>query len=210
MTSTYDYRLTEEIARWAFEVNIRKSKAWYIAFTNPTAGPWKRVMANTPDGVPGEVYRFPRDNDRPDLILVSDTHKTVLIIEAKDSLPKLLVRDQMAKSVDVIASLARVLKSLRHNKYWGARCDYSVVPGVLWGADTRSEERIVGDCVRQYGRELNRLGDLVSTDFLAIEVVRNLSDKSLACTPMMFQRKGAEYIRKECVVVQSLLSALDK
>ena len=37
----YTFRLTEEIARWAFEVVCKNSSDWYIAFTNPTAGPWK-------------------------------------------------------------------------------------------------------------------------------------------------------------------------
>ena len=31
-----DYRLTEEFARWAFEIECKKTAGWYIAFTNPT------------------------------------------------------------------------------------------------------------------------------------------------------------------------------
>ena len=38
-------RLNEELARWAFEIKISENSDWEIAFTNPTAGPWKTVKA---------------------------------------------------------------------------------------------------------------------------------------------------------------------
>lgn len=97
MTRKYTFRLTEEIARWAFEVLLSKNPDWYIAFTNPTAGPWKRVTAINERGVEGEVHRFARDEERPDLLLISDKYEVVIIIEAKDSLPK-LIKDKQIKN----------------------------------------------------------------------------------------------------------------
>jgi hypothetical protein len=44
----YSYNLTEEICRWSFEVHIKKLESWWIAFTNPTAGPWKKIESAPP------------------------------------------------------------------------------------------------------------------------------------------------------------------
>ena len=40
-------RVNEEIARWAFEIIFKKNDQWTIAFTNPTAGPWKTIKSNS-------------------------------------------------------------------------------------------------------------------------------------------------------------------
>lgn len=139
----YQYRLTEEIARWGFEIVCQKSKDWEIAFTNPTAGPWKTVKGKNPAGEEGEVHRFGLEDLRPDIILVNDALCTIVIIEAKDSIKKLLTDKQSEKSVQVVADLAQILQDKRENPYWGARADYDVVTGLLWGADktVSSDER---------------------------------------------------------------------
>jgi hypothetical protein len=130
----YSYKLSEEIARWAFEVHLQRVDAWHIAFTNPTAGPWKRLMANDADGSPGEVHRFLREDDRPDLVLVNDALEVLVIFEAKDRLDRLLDADQVVKSCAVVKTLALTLRGLGANPYWGDRAGYTVVPGLLWGA----------------------------------------------------------------------------
>lgn len=83
-------RLNEEIARWAFEIIFKTNTSWHIAFTNPTAGPWKTIKSvSLQSGKEGEVYRFILEEDRPDIIMYNDSLRVVLIFEAKDSLEKL-------------------------------------------------------------------------------------------------------------------------
>ena len=64
-----EYRLTEEFARWAFEIVCKQSPNWYIAFTNPTAGPWKAINAFDKKGREGRIYSFDAKDKRPDIIL---------------------------------------------------------------------------------------------------------------------------------------------
>lgn len=123
----YTYKLTEEIARWAFEVKCRQSADWYIAFTNPTAGPWKVIKCTDREGKLGEVYRFDLEETRPDIIIVNDKLEIVIIIEAKDSLNKLLAGDQAEKSVMVVANLFKTLSGLYKSPFWGHRTKYAIV-----------------------------------------------------------------------------------
>lgn len=88
------YHLTEEISRWAFEVACREQTSWDIAFTNPTAGPWKTIKAKGALGDLGEVYRFALEENRPDIILINDDINIIIIVEAKDSLEKLINKTQ--------------------------------------------------------------------------------------------------------------------
>lgn len=133
--------LNEEVSRWAFEILFRQNKKWRIAFTNPTAGPWKTIKGLGSEGVEGEVYRFPLEETRADIILYNDELKAVLIIEAKDSLNKLVAGDQAEKSVDVVERLSDILSRLGNNKFWGKRAKYPTYLGLLWGSsDTLSSQ----------------------------------------------------------------------
>jgi hypothetical protein len=154
MELPYSYKLSEEIARWAFEVHLRRLDDWHIAFTNPTAGPWKRLMALDSEGSPGEVHRFLREDDRPDLVLVSDTFESLVIVEAKDSLARLVLDGQVKKSCAVVSTLATTLGELGDNPYWGARADYTVVPGLLWGAAESASESQRSRAFTTYDRGL--------------------------------------------------------
>ena len=91
----YIYNLTEEICRLSFEVHTKKLNNWWIAFTNPTAGPWKKIEGFNKDNKKGEVFRYERDVPRPDIIIVNDKLKTIIIFEAKDNLAKLNVESQI-------------------------------------------------------------------------------------------------------------------
>ena len=143
-------RLNEEIARWAFETVFKKNSAWRIAFTNPTAGPWKTIKADSLlNGNEGEVYRFILEEDRPDIIMYNDALKAVIIFEAKDSLEKLLVEKQATKSADVVIKLAQLLQGKYDNEYWRGRQSYKIILGLLWG----STDDAVGES------EKNRLYD---------------------------------------------------
>lgn len=129
------YHLTEEIARWAFEILCRERNNWTIAFTNPTAGPWKTIKAKDRQGNTGEVYRFALEENRPDIVLINDNLKMVVIIEAKDSLAKLVSDVQDAKTIEVVEFLSKIFKGLKTNPYWGERCEYAIVNGLLWGSE---------------------------------------------------------------------------
>ena len=186
----YTFRLTEEIARWAFEVVCKNSSDWYIAFTNPTAGPWKTIKCTNPSGIAGEVYRFELEETRPDILLVNDKMELILIIEAKDSLAKLISGNQAEKSVEVVDQLVSILKTKKTNQFWGKRANYTVITGLLWGADqpsTAPERREVFD---KYFSILNKYSGLDKTMIVGIETYR-VGD-GLACKMCaQLQNKGA-------------------
>lgn len=146
----YTFDINEEIARWVTEVYVRQSQdmGWWIAFTNPIAGPWKKITALNGEGVPVEIYRFEREGERPDLIIVNDRLKTILIVEAKDFVSKLIATDQMTKSVRVINGITSILQNCP-NENWLERKDYTILPSFLWYTedeqDIRSEDGLVRD-----------------------------------------------------------------
>ena len=136
----YDYSMSEEIARWSFEVFLDHESGgkWWIAFTNPTAGPWKKITSKDAGGKLIEVYRFAREEDRPDIVAVSDELKQIIIIEAKDYAHRLVNAVQMKKSVQVIVDMERVLSSLEVDT-WKMRKSYQVMPGFLWYSNSEYE-----------------------------------------------------------------------
>jgi hypothetical protein len=129
----YQYRINEEITRWTTEVYIKSNsnKNWYIAFTNPTAGPWKKITVKNKKSKSIEVYRFDREEKRPDLVLINDKKEVILIVEAKYDLGDLLNGEQMAKSVKVVVDMAEVLKNISV-KEWETRKKYKIVTSFLW------------------------------------------------------------------------------
>jgi len=146
----YKFKVDEEVARWTLEVHLQVDRSaaahWWVAFSNPTAGPWKRLMAKTGEGEV-EVYRYRREEERPDLIIVSDILKAVLIVEAKDNHDKLLKERQMVKSIRVMREMEAQLVNLGDNPAWDVRAQYSYIPGFLWGEarDIEAESRAVAN-----------------------------------------------------------------
>ena len=168
----YDFTLTEEIARWAFEVGCSSLSNWHISFTNPTAGPWKTIKAKDANGEEGEVYRFELEEKRPDIILLNDELQLVIIIEAKDSLNKLTARNQVEKSVQVVFDLAHKLQGLHGNRYWRPHCEYPIIMGLLWGAErptTANERNVVFDA---YRNEALHYSGFYNNFILGIETTR--------------------------------------
>ena len=83
-----DYNLTESICDQVVVVST-KLNGWIEWFSNPTAGPWKRI------GIPGVSSLagtgFEQLEKRPDLMLYHKSAKPkVLIIECKDKIDKLI------------------------------------------------------------------------------------------------------------------------
>lgn len=203
MKNIPEFKVSEEVARWAFEVKLRNNKDWFVAFTNPTAGPWKRIMAPNKKGIIGEVFRFPRDMDRPDLLLVNDNLKTIVIVEAKDTLPKLRLIDQVKKSSVVIKELENVLMTLSNNEFWAERSEYKVVPGLLWGSEQPTEQYEIKLCIQSYVAELESLNWSSSNDILTVEVQKKYAAERLDCCLSCFETKSGSVKRKDNDFIRS-------
>lgn len=174
--------LNEEIARWAFEILCKEKNSWHIAFTNPTAGPWKTIKAKELNSTAeGEVYRFILEEDRPDIIIYNDALKAIIIIEAKDTLEKLLVKEQLVKSTEVVIKLARILNSKVSNKFWSGRENYTVILGLLWGSTntpkTSAEKNNLFD---SYQRRITNKALVKNNLIIGIETLFHAD--SLACS----------------------------
>ncbi len=171
------YILSEEIARWRFELDLRKSPDWWIAFTNPTAGPWKFLLGKEPgSGVSGEVLRFERETDRPDLVAVCDSARAIVIIEAKGKIRDLMNRNQIRKSCEVVRRLEEQLAGLGGNRFWGTdRAEYDVVPGILWGEPFNSRPGNFTEVAQDW------LADLGEIPFFGV-AVRQQEDGTLTCS----------------------------
>jgi len=185
------FRVTEELARWRFELEIKASENWWIAFTNPTAGPWKRLMGRKNDGTMGEVHRFQRDEDRPDLVLVCDAAREIAIIEAKDTLEKLIVKSQVIKSVGVITNLARLLSEKSDNSYWRERAHYGIVAGLLWASVDDTSAKSFDAMVKHYRDELPRVA------IFGVEVLKDPTGQ-LSCRELWAPRTRPEGMPAMC------------
>ena len=148
-----EYVLTEELVRWRLEILLKSSDRWWIAFANPIAGPWKRLMGRNGDRI-GEVHRFQRDSDRPDLVAVNDLSQQVLIIEAKDQVAKLLIPAQIEKTSAVITQVAAALAHQKKHPYWGNRAEYEPIAGLLWGRPSGTRPVPPRSVTELYGAKL--------------------------------------------------------
>lgn len=174
-------RIDEEVARFAFEVHLKlHCPDWFVAFTNPTAGPWKRVTAPDAERRWGEVHRFEREELRPDLVVVNDLLRVILVVEAKDDVSKLRLEAQASKSAEALDNIATVLASRATNTYWGPRAQYVTVCGLLWGAHTPAPEATVEALFRTHARYLaaTRHG---AAPIVGIEC-RGVGDRSVMCS----------------------------
>lgn len=175
-------RLNEEIARWAFEILYKENTSWVIAFTNPTAGPWKTIKASSlRNGNVGQVYRFILEEDRPDIIMYNDELQAVIIVEAKDSLIKLIDRSQAIKSAAVVVKLANLLRNATTNNFWRGRENYKVILGLLWGATDYPETITAKEQLYDYYHQIVEGEEGVYTD-LIIGLETLFSNESLACS----------------------------
>jgi hypothetical protein len=138
--------VSEEIVRWSFEIAVAKSHDWFIAFTNPTAGPWKRITAPNKNGKVGEVHRFQIDETRPDLVLVNDKLRQILIIEAKTTFSDLQKPIQLAKTSQLFLDLTHKLQEISNNEFWGNRRNYDYLLGLLWSAGDETENQVRETC----------------------------------------------------------------
>lgn len=174
--------LTEEVARWAFEICLEGSDSdWFVAFSNPTAGPWKTISGLDRDGTLTSIHRFGQTDERPDLVAVSDTHSAIVVVEAKGKLADLDTTDQIAKSARVVREMAQVFSALNSDEAWERRAGYRVIGALLWGvsgkADTSAEHRVL----TAFRDELGSLSGVDSRVVLGIVSTQDGSG-TVACT----------------------------
>jgi len=163
--------VSEEIVRWAFEVSVNSGSEWKIAFTNPTAGPWKRVLGIDAKGQVGEVHRFEIDEKRPDLILYSDLYKSVVVVEAKTEIGGLADTAQTGKTVALFNRLSGLLRAKQSNPFWAQRSKYKYELALLWGKQSEGPadiDSMVSGYLRQLDGRQNDLlciqGDLLDNE----------------------------------------------
>lgn len=175
----YIYNLTEEICRWSFEVHTKKLNNWWIAFTNPTAGPWKKIEGFNKDNKKGEVFRYERDVPRPDIIIVNDKLKTIIIFEAKDNLAKLNVESQIEKTSKVIDDMNNILTNI-NNEFWNDRNSYDSFLGLLWGSEILSAEKNILNTFKKYSDCLKKIKTKIKVEnIIGIEVSKDNQNISL-------------------------------
>jgi len=107
-----DFTLSESFCDQAVVVR-GKSLGWEEWFSNPTAGPWKRIS------IPGitdlDQRGFGKEETRPDLILFHDGDcPIVLILESKDDIKKLFDSSdiQLEKTSKVFENMEDRVKKL--------------------------------------------------------------------------------------------------
>lgn len=175
-----NFKLTEEFARWAFEIQCKATPNWYIAFTNPTAGPWKAITAKDKNGNEGRIYTFDANEKRPDIILVNDQLKLIVIIEAKNDVYALINSNQFQKSTKVVSDIGKQLQKIRTDSFWGKRYMYKIVLGLLWGSNEEKSSLEYNDIFDTYYNEICKYDNIDRRIVLGIEVTKH--DNSLSCS----------------------------
>ncbi|GAC1609883.1 MAG: hypothetical protein NVS3B3_17360 [Aquirhabdus sp.] len=125
-------KLSEEIVRWTFELACQNNKMRYVAFTNPTAGPWKRVLGQVSEGA-YEIHTFGKEESRPDVIVVCDTLRAIYVLEAKDGRVK-LDSDTINKTYLLSETFKERFAKFTGNEKWIIRANYNVITGFLFGS----------------------------------------------------------------------------
>lgn len=172
----YKYKINEEMVRWVTEVYVRTNQqlGWWVLFANPTAGPWKTMVLPSEQGIVTEIYRFSREEERPDLILVNDEKEIILIVETKDKYKKLIIDTQMEKSVRVMRNMSQVLQNCV-NENWNKRKGYRLIPSFSWFSQEKeailAENNSVQECFRRHDLQDN------GRDLLNIVVTKDPDDK---------------------------------
>ncbi len=200
-------RLNEEISRWTFEIKIEMIPEWKIIFTNPTAGPWKRIMCSDEFNNVGEVYRFQLEEERPDIIMINDSLEAIVIIEAKDSLSKLIEQSQISKTVEVTDIMARMFKNKSDNKYWGKRSKYKTYLGLLWGSETPNSEEEIDMLFKEHYKISKNKNDISDTVIIGIETIYNSEKNFMKCIPHYYYGEENDFINS-LIVSLALISDL--
>ena len=172
-------RLNEEISRWAFEIKINTLNNWEIIFTNPTAGPWKKITCYNKFNKKEEIYRFQLEEERPDIIMINDDLNIIIIIEAKDNLNKLLDKTQLMKTIEVTENMAKMFKE-NENENW-KRNNYTTILGLLWGADEPNSKESIELLFNNHYKIIKEKSNIYHNTLFGVETLYNKNTNSIKC-----------------------------
>ncbi len=194
MKPKFEYVITEEVVRFCFEIHLKsKSKDWAVAFTNPTAGPWKKIFAI--EGTKKiEIGRYEREEVRPDLILLSKSLRACIIIEAKDGFGKISTDMQMQKNIAVYLKEKKRLQAAPYLRKWVLQGDTLFVNGLLWFSTSRESAEQMKTLYKRYAQQQN------NDPLLMVEVIKEGDD--LVCYGYI--ESGEKDIKKATSVLESL------
>ncbi|MDG6919650.1 MAG: hypothetical protein JRN62_09505 [Nitrososphaerota archaeon] len=164
--------MSEEVCLQCLVVSFRSGR-WEEWFSNPTAGPWKKVRI---EGVGDEdQIRFEKEQDRPDLVVADRKSGLVIMLEAKDSIGSLLETAQIRKSIGVFASGFVRLDSIlaRHGSRLFAGTEPKLICGYLF--PTASQTDIL-ELNRLHMQEANRIKNSRLQPHVVFEVKRASND----------------------------------
>lgn len=180
MTGSYLFTLTEEFVRFCFEVHLKTkaSPAWVVGFTNPTAGPWKKIMLPHDKGKI-EIGRYERDEERPDFILFNQSKGVCIVLEAKDIYEKVASASQMVKNISVYKKEKRRLLASKQLNEWVNSNDVLMINGLLWSRNKNSliNEGDINDLYNKYKAKQD------NDSLCAIQVIED--NKDLCCSGMI-------------------------
>jgi len=165
-------KCTEEVIRWRFEVALEcrtlengVAGTSFVAFTNPTAGPWKRVVGPKLQES-YEIYRFGSKESRPDVIVVSDLRRRIYVLEAKDEAAKLTTQ-VIKKTYEIAGKFNVVFGAFGNHEDWAPRKSYVVSVGFVFSSKS------VSAAVEQHGALMRRvvaLGELPGDTYSAVVI----------------------------------------
>ena len=133
-------KFSEEVARFAFEVLVDEyleESDVYVAFANPTAGPWKTMKVRGETGASIEIHRFGIFEQRPDLVLLSPSLRQMLVIEAKDTVKKLAKEEQIKKARNAYSDFIATMSRIDPNQLGGT---FHFIPGFLYATEDASND----------------------------------------------------------------------
>lgn len=175
----YTYKLTEEFARWAFETRCNETEDWYIAFTNPTAGPWKVMKCLNEDKIENEIYRFGSNEERPDIVLINDKLNLIIIFEAKDLLHKLIEGNQAEKSVKVVSDITKFLRTCSSPNWGRKRQNYTICLGLLWGCEEFENMEKINTVLDTYSKIIQKYENVNHS--IIVSIITKKTNQNLDC-----------------------------
>lgn len=174
--SARKYKLSEEICLQCMEVVFEKN-GWKEWFTNPTAGPWKKIRI---EGVEDEeLLRFRKEEDRPDLILAHESKQLIMVLEAKDNINGLLSSSggQIKKSTKVFKAMFEKLLTIlrKHGEaiYGGSKPSTLLLCGYIFP---------IASSVKKMEHDLEQLNQLHEKECKEMKEVRLVPHMIFAIT----------------------------
>ena len=99
---------------------------------------------------------------------INDYLKEIMIIEAKNSIDKLIQGAQIEKSVKVVGELSAILKEI-NNPFWNNRKKYPITLGILWGTEKTISNEEISSVFSKYHKEVSKYSSFDDTIITGIQ-----------------------------------------